>query len=141
MKTIIIRGASLGDTAFTLQAAGWPEIDWNVTRIERDAWRGVFGLPQKIAMHTLPAMNDGNRANVDWDKVGQIIMGPDEVLDRPLLSVLLTRRGDPHTYRFPVDGNHRLAARMATRLDHFHTFVVPPHLELHYRITMEEADV
>lgn len=156
MKTIRIAGARLTDTIFTLEAAGWPEITWNITQIQRDADLGVFGKhPTRIMMSSVPAMNDGNRANVDWQKVesmarqaplplqgqGTFVLDKSKVsvIDKPGLSVIMIRDGVRH--RFPVDGNHRLAARMMLGLEYFETFVVPPQLERCYRVIIEETDV
>ncbi len=136
MAILRIVGADLSDTIFDLMCAGWPEITWNITRIQRDADAGRFGPPIPILMSSLPEMNDGNRANIDWDRARAMIDTP--AIEIPTLSVIMVRGGV--SYRFPVDGNHRLAARMLMKLEDFKTFVVPADMERSYRVTMETID-
>lgn len=138
---ILIRGANIEDTVFTSDAGilGF-EVTWNVTRIQRDADAGRFGMAQTIPMSVFPPMNDAMRSNIDWSKVKRIALD-DEALAAPILMVcMLNPENDGAVIRVPVDGNHRLCARRLRGFDDFYAHIVTPRLEPGYRVTEEVVE-
>lgn len=144
MKTIVIRGAGLGDDAFTTDPAVFGvRISWNATRIARDAAAGAFGAPEKVPMSLMPELPPAAVANIDWLKVfGQMAAHIDapstSPLTVPVLQVLVQLQ--EQLYRVPVDGNHRIMARRMLGMPYFESYVVPENLESRYRITEEIID-
>jgi len=134
MPTIILHGCSLSDSVFTTDKAIFGvEICWNITRIQRDADSGMFGPPVSVPMSALPPMSSLHDANVDMDKVAGMLSTKPDVLQNPVLQVLVDVNGT--TYRIPVDGNHRILARRMAGYSFFESYVVPIELEGRYRVT------
>lgn len=159
-------GASILDVAFALNTPGFPEIMWNITRIERDAFSGRFGPPRDAVFADLTLTDvNGNVVDqwrhLDRAKVRQIIEDAHkpkicvnwekpyptddgysgkiamDLIDLPIIAVELIR--DEVMHLFPIDGNHRMMAREVMGYKGFRRFVVPYQLEGEYRITMEEV--
>lgn len=138
MSVFVISGCSIGDYVFTTDPAIFgAEITWNVTRIQRDADAGKFGLAETQPMSVLPPMSALANANVDWDKVASMLQqyrtSPvGSVLLKPSLQVMVTI--GKTLYRIPVDGNHRICARRLAGLSDFAFYTVPPEAESRYRV-------
>ncbi len=139
-----IEGAELKDVAFKINVPDLPPLSWNVTRIQRDADAGLFGKPLVIPTSVMPKLTNEMHANVDWFKVQAMIMNYaqwcadgkeplEHIINKPSLHVML-RTGPKQLMRIPVDGNHRIMARILMGAADFQTFVVPSRLEEHYRI-------
>lgn len=140
-------------TTFTLDSPGYPKIIWDVGRMEYDAFHGRFGAPEEGQFDRLAQWEnpEDNWRHVDKDKVLKFIrLGhvpcskPDwerpggrreyRLIDIPTITVIVNVPGKPLT-AFPVDGNHRMLARMQLHYPTFPRFVVPPELEGGYRLT------
>ncbi len=157
---LVLSGAGVFDTSFTIDpnpSLGIPEISWNVTRIECDAFNGRFGAPKTIAFSELV---DWGRPQDEWEnldrqkveyfmanrdlkvakpywKAGGLVRQWYDLLDIPAIIVLLKLPSNI-IYTFPVDGNHRIKAREKLGLKTFDRFVVPLELEGNYRISWTE---
>jgi hypothetical protein len=150
---LIIEGTSLLDTSFTLEAPGMPEITWNVTRLEYDAFHGRFGEPQVQRFDGLYDYGPGydkwrhlDRGKVvtfmqfaarpctkpSWTTRGQLRSL--RLLDIPCIAVILPTQVAGVFNAITVDGNHRMMARELLGLPDFSRFVVPPELEGEYRV-------
>lgn len=147
MRTVIMHGCKITDTQFTLDRSIFGvDISWNITRLLADAAAGVFGDPEVVLLSQLPPMTPEHEANIDWGSVNELLFahmvafeaGKPSPLDIPTLSVIF--RVGTKTYRTPVDGNHRISARIMLGMFDFRCFVVPLELEGRYRITVEEVD-
>src|ERR1700679_100875 len=96
---LVLSGAGIFDQSFTLDASEWfPEISWNSTRIEHDAFRGVFGPPEKIRMSELAKWSypEDNWKNIDRKKVYRFI----EAASTPVVRANWRLLGKPAT----IDG-------------------------------------
>jgi hypothetical protein len=152
----LMTGACLTDESFTLEAPGYPEIVWNATRLEHDAFHGCFGEPLEQRFDQLHDYGPDydtwqhlDRNKVSWftDNANRIVSKPDwrtkgltttsyKLIDIPGVTVALSQEDGLHG--IPVDGNHRMKAREVMGLPTFHRFIVPPELEWRYRITLRE---
>jgi hypothetical protein len=132
---LVIEGATMNDTCFTLDSRiTGEEITWNVSKIQRDADAGVFGRPCKVAMKCLPKATAEDDANIDWDKVIELIANGEtatgsKALEQPVLAI-----GSEEGIFCFVDGNHRLAARYKLGLKDFSVYIVPHWCEAAYRV-------
>lgn len=156
MQLMRLIGADLTDTAFELDVPGFPHIIWNVSKIERDAFRGAFGPPEEIAFSTLAEhlRPEDRWENLDRAKVQRFVEQRDLMVERPYWRTCGTTN---RVYRFldiptlgvcfkaddkyiglPVDGNHRMEARTQLGLPSFTRFTVPPELEANYRVVILE---
>lgn len=137
MPLTIISGCSLRDEMFELDERIFGEnITWNVTRLKHAALIGVFGKPLKSNICSIADMSDADKANIDWAKVERFAKLP-EVFHEPAITVLTTL-GNGDTHAIPVDGHHRLCARMNLGLAWYDTFVVPADMEREFRINVME---
>lgn len=133
MSLVRMHGCSITDTCFTLDARiTGEEICWNVTRLQRDAADGVFGLPWMLEFKQLPPMTDDDRANIDWKKVAMFAEWS-AVLIIPVIAIGSSK--DPDNIFCFVDGHHRLCARQQRGFPSFGAYVVPAEIERRYRIT------
>jgi hypothetical protein len=152
VKTLIIEGADITDTSFTLDVEGFPELIWNITRMERDAFAGKFGEPhdtyfKDVAMGGAPA-NDPWKHLSQW-RVRQIIKGANvpvmrgnrkyRLVELPGIAVMIPHPNGINTCVVPVDGNHRGKARELMGFPSFLQFVVPLGMEEQYRVTIREG--
>jgi hypothetical protein len=135
---------------------GFPEITWDISRMERDVFRGQFGDPEEMLFSELTEYpgNDKwghldkakvlrfiNLANVpatrlDWRNNG-IGFIPMRLIDIPSIAVVVAT-GPTTGAAFPVDGNHRIMAREQLGYKSYTRFVVPSDREGDYRIQLEE---
>lgn len=155
MKTLVMIGAALTDVGFTLDLPGFPEINWNMTRIEHDAFNGRFGPPEEGRFSNL---HDGGPGYDPWkhldrEKVQRLIrdarisvlrpgkssgeMCRYNLLDIPTIAVTLIKEDVTHI--IPIDGNHRMMARQVMGLETYSRFVVPANLEGEYRVMFMEV--
>lgn len=162
MQGLIMIGADLSDASFTLEISGLPEICWNSTRIERDAFNGRFGPPQETRFDQLYDGGEGfdpwkhlDRGKVqrlirdaqvrvlrpDWERGGKelgiYVQKIYSVIDIPATGISFVVNDTK--YLVPVDGNHRMMARLVMGLPTFSRFVVPIELEGEYRVSFLEV--
>jgi hypothetical protein len=156
---LIITGCDMFDTSFTLEAPGFPEITWNVTRLEHDAFKGRFGAPieqrfdklegygpdydewqhldrAKVTLFTRNSTSTSPVIKPDW-RTGGATTETYNLIDIPGITVALPRDGGGYN-GIPVDGNHRMKAREILGYPTFSRFIVPPELEGKYRIMFTE---
>ena len=138
---------------FTLDVPGFPHIVWNISQIEHDAFRGRFGAPEEGVFAELQqwdnpedywrhvekpkVLNFIRLAHVpakkpDWETKGAT-KREYRLIDIPTIT-LITPRADGVYHAFPVDGNHRMLARIQLRYKTFPRFTVPASLEREYRL-------
>lgn len=156
---LLISGASVFDTTFSIQndPNGLPDMTWNITRIERDAFLGRFGAPERIKFSELLKWeHEGDKwCNVDREKVYRFMNQPNThvrrpdwsmkgvaerdylLLELPAIAMTLQPASGPWL-QFPIDGNHRMLAREELGLADYERFVVPAKLEGEYRIRFTE---
>ncbi len=157
--TLIISGVELKDQTFTLYSPGFPELEWNTTRMERDAFWGRFGAPQE---HRFDEHRQFENPEDEWQFVDKakvlrfIQLGhvwttkPDwetngatkrnyRLLDIPTISLIVPHPVTGQLHVFPVDGNHRMLARKNLDCKTYMTFVVGPELEGEYRVKYIEV--
>ena len=160
MPGLYISGAGVFDAYFAVDIEGVPKLEWNTTRIERDAFRGVFGPPERVRFSELAkyrrpedAWGNLDREKVhrfmNWSRSGSVIAARPNwatqgktnrdyaLLDIPIIymTLVLPTGG---TIMFPADGNHRMKAREELGLLTFERFLVPAELEGNYRIRITE---
>lgn len=129
-ETITFENCAITDEVYQLdQKLAGEAIIWNVTRIRRDAERGLFGPTIRRPMTTLPVPTPAHTANIDWRKVLDFAKRPG-VLAIPILCL------DCGEHRHVVDGNCRIAARQLAGLADFETFIVPDEIEYRYRVVV-----
>lgn len=115
-------------------------ITWNVDAIKAAIVRGDFGRPKRHRMRILPPMSEEERANIDWEKVGGLMLDyrrsdrKTAAVRIPAIQVIFQQHGEDFLRRVFVDGNHRVTARRELGMDEFASYVVPPELERLYRI-------
>lgn len=160
MSTIVISGGSITDMMFALMRDDCPSIEWNTTRMERDAFNGRFGPPQDALFAHLEQSADPmdefrhadrqkvlrfiNLSNVpaarpNWNTGGTGDKLSMKLIDIPTITVVFVNPMNGKHYAIPVDGTHRLLARKQLGLKTFRRFVVPAHLEGEYRIQYMEV--
>ena len=140
-------------TTFTLDVPGLPHIVWDVGLMENDAFHGRFGAPEEGSFEQLAKWSNPEDywRHVDKTKVLKFIrlahvkvIKPEWqsqgvrkttycLLDIPTITAIIHVPGKPD-HAFPVDGNHRMLARMQLKKPTYPRFVVPPELEGEYRI-------
>lgn len=150
MNTLVIEGADIFDVGFTLHLPDFPEIMWNITRMEHDAFKGAFGewieVPfDQMAPHPL----DDPWQHLEQVKVQQIIRDADKrverngnffrLIDLPGIAVAIQNPVTGQMHGIPVDGNHRGKAREIMGLTGLRQFMVPARLEGRYRVTIRES--
>ena len=138
---------------FSLDVPGLPSIVWNISHMEYDAFRGRFGAPGEGLFSELAQWDNPEDywRHVDKAKVTQFIRlanvpatKPDwatrgegkvlyRLIDIPTITVIVAFPGKPR-HAFPVDGNHRMLARMQLGCPTFPRFMVPSELEGEYRL-------
>lgn len=142
-------------TTFTLDMPGYPHIVWDMSAVERDAFRGRFGAPEDGVFAELAQWENAEDywRHVEREKVLKFIrlghvpaVKPNwetkgetnttyRLIDIPTLTIIVQVPGMPLT-AFPADGNHRMMARIQLHYKTFPRFIVPPELEGEYRITV-----
>jgi len=151
MDELIIGKVNL--TTFTLDVPGLPAIIWNISAMEHDAFRGRFGAPVEGRFSELQQYDNPEDywRHVDKTKVLKFIRLANvpcikrewqsqgvrkttyRLIDIPTITAIIHVPGKPD-HAFPVDGNHRMLARMQLKYPTFPRFVVPPELEGEYRL-------
>jgi hypothetical protein len=130
MTDITLIGCKITDEVYDLdESIAGETMTWNITRIQRDADRGLFGPTIKRPMSVLPSVTAAHTANIDWHKVLRFAQMP-EVLNRPVLCL------DYNGGRHIVDGNCRICARQRLGLPDFETYIVPSEAERRYRVVV-----
>lgn len=112
---------------------------WNVSAIKQAIDRGDLGKPRRFSMRVLPPMTEEERANIDWNKVGGMMLDyrlnprKTAAVRIPSIQVIMQMPGEDFLRRVFVDGNHRVSARRELGMAEFASYVVPPELEKLYR--------
>lgn len=142
-------------TTFTLDTPGYPQIVWDMGRVEHDAFRGRFGAPEEGVFAELAQYDnpDDYWRHVDKEKVLRFIRlghipatkpnwetkGESKttyrLIDIPTITIIVQCPGKPLT-AFPADGNHRMLARIQLHYKTFPRFIVPSELEGEYRLNI-----
>lgn len=154
-SVIVLEGASLTDVCCHIDAPGLPDITYNVSRLEHDAFNGRFGAPEEgyFDQLTAPSPDWDEWSGLDRAKVSQFVgsLGnlsvscrdwrqPSHkcllrIIDIPIIAVAIF---EDVPRILPVDGNHRMMARQLRGYKNFWRFVVPLELEGNYRIRFRE---
>jgi hypothetical protein len=157
MPAFALEGTIVRLVTFTLTHPDFPEITWNISQIEQDAFRGRFGDVEEIQFSQLAQYSDESDKwrHIDREKVLKFIRLANvpvtrpnwqrsdgearqmRLIDIPTIAVVLLT-GPTTGAAFPIDGNHRMIAREQLGYKSYTRFIVPPELEGEYRIQLQE---